>query len=278
MNSKYTDMQAFLFNNQSFLKELNQDFISELLCYINFNTRNELIITENKDNYLIESINLIDNRKSKAYINYKKIYFLPTSSKLSQKVDKEEECDAIAFVIDVEESPKKCKCIRVNSNGLFLENFSYESNPSKEWDVENKGTIITGYYDWASIKYAYKKASKNEYGTDIMEPITPAKILEWLIQDRGGINYISEKDIKEEYEIEPDETITVKHNGWNCFVTSKLKVYPYEFVDKIDQLFPPTYEDNKNVIYVDYINYMLKKGYYKDKSLELMLNSKNKKK
>ncbi len=63
MNSKYTDMQAFLFNNQSFLKELNQDFISELLCYINFNTRNELIITENKDNYLIESINLIDNRK-----------------------------------------------------------------------------------------------------------------------------------------------------------------------------------------------------------------------
>ena len=120
----------------------------------------------------------------------------------------------------------------------------------------------------------YKKDNNNQYDMLTKESLTPARVLYWLIEKADGVYYVTDNNITKKYQIEPDEIIKVVHAEWNYYIKSKLKVYPIEFSERMEYLFPPTYDNNKNIFYADYINYMLKNGYYKDNSLQLMLKSK----
>lgn len=274
MNSKNTDIyQAISSRSTSFLSYFENNFLNDLYCYISFNTHNELIINHNNNE--IECLNLIDNRKSKIHIYTQQIEYVPISTKLSSYANIEEECDANAFVIEALSSVIKFKNIRVNSNGLFIENYYLRKQPDEELsEEESKVDIETSFYDWISIKEMYKKDNNNQYDMLTKESLTPARVLYWLIDKAGGIDYVTDNNITKKYQIEPDEIIKVVHAEWNYYIKSKLKVYPIEFSERMEYLFPPTYDNNKNIFYADYINYMLKNGYYKDNSLQLMLKSK----
>lgn len=274
MNSKNTDIyQAISSKSTSFLSYFENSFLNELYCYISFNTHNELI--KNHNNNEIECLNLIDNRESKIHIYNQQIEYVPISTKLSSYDNIEEECDANAFVIEALSSVIKFKNIRVNSNGLFIENYYLRKQPDEKLsEEESKVDIETSFYDWISIKEMYKKDNNNQYDMLTKESLTPARVLYWLIEKADGVYYVTDNNITKKYQIEPDEIIKVVHAEWNYYIKSKLKVYPIEFSERMEYLFPPTYDNNKNIFYADYINYMLKNGYYKDNSLQLMLKSK----
>ena len=274
MNSKNTNIYQELFNkNISFFEDFDKGLINELICYINFNTHNELIINSNENE--IECINLIDNRKSKIKINNYKIYYTPISTKLSSEENIQEECDAIAFMIDTQNLNKEFKCIRVNSNGLFIENFNYNGQIYDNSPLEAPKVIIqTSYYDWIAAKQMYKEHHKDQYNIITPESMTFARILECLINNMGDIYYVTDRGINQRYQIEPDSIIKVEQIDWDWYINSKSKVYPYEFKEKMEYLNPKAYNENNNIFYADYINYMLKNNYYKDKSLKLMLNNK----
>ena len=274
MNSKNTDIyQAISSKSTSFLSYFENSFLNELYCYISFNTHNELI--KNHNNNEIECLNLIDNRESKIHIYNQQIEYVPISKKLSSYDNIEEECDANAFVIEALSSVIKFKNIRVNSNGLFIENYYLRKQPDEKLsEEESKVDIETSFYDWISIKEMYKKDNNNQYDMLTKESLTPARVLYWLIEKADGVYYVTDNNITKKYQIEPDEIIKVVHAEWNYYIKSKLKVYPIEFSERMEYLFPPTYDNNKNIFYADYINYMLKNGYYKDNSLQLMLKSK----
>ena len=274
MNSKNTDIyQAISNKSTSFFSYFEQNFLNDLYCYISFNTHNELII--NRNNNEIECLNLIDNRESKISIYTQQIEYVPKSTKLSSYDNIEEECDAIAFTIEALTSVIRFKSIRVNSNGLFIENYYLRKQPDERLsEEESKVDIETSFYDWISIKEMYKKDNNNQYDMLTKESLTPARVLYWLIDKADGIDYVTDNNITKKYQIEPDEIIKVVHAEWNYYIKSKLKVYPIEFSERMEYLFPPTYDNNKNIFYADYINYMLKNGYYKDNSLQLMLKSK----
>lgn len=274
MNSKNTDIyQAIASKSTSFLSNFEHNFLNELYCYISFNTHNELIINHNNNE--IECLNLIDNRESKINIYTQQIEYVPKSTKLSSYDNIEEECDAIAFAIEALSSVIRFKSIRVNSNGLFIENYYLRKQPDEQLsEEESKVDIETSLYDWIAIKEMYKKDNNNQYDMLTKESLTPARVLYWLIDKAGGIDYVTDNNITKKYQIEPDEIIKVVHAEWNYYIKSKLKVYPIEFSERMEYLFPPTYDNNKNIFYADYINHMLKNGYYKDNSLQLMLKSK----
>lgn len=274
MNSKNTDIyQAISSKSTSFLSYFENSFLNELYCYISFNTHNELI--KNHNNNEIECLNLIDNRESKIHIYNQQIEYVPISTKLSSYDNIEEECDANAFVIEALSSVIKFKNIRVNSNGLFIENYYLRKQPDEKLsEEESKVDIETSFYDWISIKEMYKKDNNNQYDMLTKESLTPARVLYQLIEKADGVYYVTDNNITKKYQIEPDEIIKVVHAEWNYYIKSKLKVYPIEFSERMEYLFPPTYDNNKNIFYADYINYMLKNGYYKDNSLQLMLKSK----
>ena len=274
MNSKNTDIyQAISSKSTSFLSYFENSFLNELYCYISFNTHNELI--KNHNNNEIECLNLIDNRESKIHIYNQQIEYVPISTKLSSYDNIEEECDANAFVIEALSSVIKFKNIRVNSNGLFIENYYLRKQPDEKLsEEESKVDIETSFYDWISIKEMYKKDNNNQYDMLTKESLTPTRVLYWLIEKADGVYYVTDNNITKKYQIEPDEIIKVVHAEWNYYIKSKLKVYPIEFSERMEYLFPPTYDNNKNIFYADYINYMLKNGYYKDNSLQLMLKSK----
>ena len=274
MNSKNTDIyQAISSKSTSFLSYFENSFLNELYCYISFNTHNELI--KNHNNNEIECLNLIDNRESKIHIYNQQIEYVPISTKLSSYDNIEEECDANAFVIEALSSVIKFKNIRVNSNGLFIENYYLRKQPDEKLsEEESKVDIETSFYDWISIKEMYKKDNNNQYDMLTKESLTPARVVYWLIEKADGVYYVTDNNITKKYQIEPDEIIKVVHAEWNYYIKSKLKVYPIEFSERMEYLFPPTYDNNKNIFYADYINYMLKNGYYKDNSLQLMLKSK----
>lgn len=274
MNSKNTDIyQAISNKSTSFFSYFEQNFLNDLYCYISFNTHNELIINHNNNE--IECLNLIDNRESKISIYTQQIEYVPKSTKLSSYDNIEEECDAIAFTIEALTSVIRFKSIRVNSNGLFIENYYLRKQPDERLsEEESKVDIETSFYDWISIKEMYKKDNNNQYDMLTKESLTPARVLYWLIDKADGIDYVTDNNITKKYQIEPDEIIKVVHAEWNYYIKSKLKVYPIEFSERMEYLFPPTYDNNKNIFYADYINYMLKNGYYKDNSLQLMLKSK----
>ena len=131
MNSKNTDIyQAISSKSTSFLSYFENSFLNELYCYISFNTHNELI--KNHNNNEIECLNLIDNRESKIHIYNQQIEYVPISTKLSSYDNIEEECDANAFVIEALSSVIKFKNIRVNSNGLFIENYYLRKQPDEK--------------------------------------------------------------------------------------------------------------------------------------------------
>lgn len=274
MNSKNTDIyQAISNKSTSFLSNFEHNFLNDLYCYISFNTHNELIINHNNNE--IECLNLIDNRESKISIYTQQIEYVPKSTKLSSYDNIEEECDAIAFTIEALSSVIRFKSIRVNSNGLFIENYYLRKQPDERLsEEESKVDIETSFYDWISIREMYKKDNNNQYDMLTKESLTPARVLYWVIDKADGIDYVTDNNITKKYLIEPDEIIKVEHTEWNYYIKSKLKVYPIEFSEKMEYLFPPTYDNNKNIFYADYINYMLKNGYYKDNSLQLMLKSK----
>lgn len=243
-----------------FFSNCKEDWLSEIKDYIKYNFHNTIIEHDNKTirgrNYSNRSISIIKICPSYVSIVEENI---PNSLEdcFPPKSDNDGEINRIAFIINKYSRISKNVAVRLNKNGLFVETFS--NNPENFYKNYN---ITTAIYDWVSIHYI------ESYLADLWgwsRRVHDDELLDRL-EFRIGLESLTPEKILEKFNIEPDTIMEFNSSNLTCSISNTIMTNKEEFdIEK--------YAEDES-FYATYMQYMIKEGYYFDRSIEMQLEQK----
>lgn len=258
MKSELSDLYKVIIREEpDFFSDCNEEWLSEIKDYIKYNYHNTIIEGNKRGlNYSNRSISRIDIYPLfvsvvEGDIPYNLEEYFP------KKSDNDEEINRISFIINKYSSISQNVSIRLNKKGLFIEIFS--NNPENF----NKNYNITTYiYDWVSIHYIQSTLGfKLGKGRRI-----PDNELLFEFYYEMDISSITPENILKEFNVEPDTIMEFNSSTLTCSISNTIMTNKEEFdIEK--------YSEDES-FYATYMQYMIKEGYYFDKSIEMQLEQK----
>ena len=261
MKSELSDLYKVIIKEKpDFFSDCKEDWLSEIKDYIKYNFHNTIIKNNNNaiqgSNYSNSSISNI--RISSLFVsiveedipNRLEDYF-PRGS------NNDEEINRISFIINKYSRLSQNIAIRLNKNGLFVEIFS--NNPE---NFNKNYNITTSIYDWVSIHYLQSNLAEK---MGFRARIPDNELLERLYF-RIGINCLTPEKILEKFNVEPDTIMEFNSSTLTCTISNTIMTDKVEFNIK-------KYSEDES-FYATYMQYMIKEGYYFDKSIEMQLEQK----
>lgn len=261
MKSELSDLYKEIIKKEpDFFSDCKEDWLSEIKDYIKYNFHNTIIEHDNKTirgrNYSNRSMSKINICPFYVSIveenipNSLEAYFPPES-------DNDGEINRVSFIIDKYERIPKNVAVRLNKNGLFVETFS--NNPE---NFNKNYNITTAIYDWVSVHYL------QSYLADLggwSRRIHDNELLQRL-DFRIGLASLTPEKILKDFNIAPDTIMEFNSSTLTCSISNTIMTDKVEFnIEK--------YAENES-FYATYMQYMIKEGYYFDRSIEMQLEQK----
>ena len=258
MKSELSDLYKIIIDEEpDFFSDCNDEWLSEIKDYIKYNFHNTIIENKNRgSNYSNSSISNIRISSLLVSIVEEDIpngleYYFPRGS------NNDGEINRISFIINKYSRLSHNIAVRLNKKGLFVEIFS--NNP----EIFNKNYNITTYiYDWVSIHYIQRYLA-DEMG--LSKRIPDNELLE-RFYFRIGIASLTPENILKKFNVEPDTIMEFNSSTLTCTISNTIMTNKVEFnIEK--------YSEDES-FYATYMQYMIKEGYYFDKSIEMQLEQK----
>lgn len=258
MKSELSDLYKIIIKEEpNFFSDCNEEWLSEIKDYIKYNLHNTIIEDKNTgSNYSNRSISNIyieplDVTVVEEDIPNRLEDYFPKES------DNDEKINRVALIINRYPRRSQNIAVRLNKKGLFVEVFSNDPN-----SFNKNYNITTAIYDWVSIHYIQSYLG-NLYSWNRRIPDNELIVELYL---RIGLDSLTPENILKKLNVEPDTIMEFNSSTLTCSISNTIMTDKVEFnIEK--------YSEDES-FYATYMQYMIKEGYYFDKSIEMQLEQK----